>query len=67
MNIVKPFVYSVLLYGCETWTLNKYLERRLEAMDMWILEGCIEYNDRQNSKQHCFKNDWSVKRAFKSY
>ena len=32
MNIVKTFVYSVLLYGCETWTLNKDLERRLEAM-----------------------------------
>ena len=36
MNIVKTFVYSVLLYGCETWTLNKDLERRLEAMEMWV-------------------------------
>ena len=36
MNIVKTFVYSVLLYGCETWTLNKDLERRLGAMEMWV-------------------------------
>ena len=36
MNTVKTFVYSVLLYGCETWILNKDLETRLDAMEMWV-------------------------------
>ena len=27
---------STLFYGSETWTLNKQLENRLEAFEMWI-------------------------------
>jgi len=29
-------VWSVLLYGCETWTIRKNEKDRLEAMEMWI-------------------------------
>ena len=32
---VKTYVWSTLLYGCETWTVSKEMERRLEAMEMW--------------------------------
>ena len=32
---VKTFVSSTLLYGCKAWTVSKYMERRLEAMEMW--------------------------------
>ena len=30
------YVWSVALYGCETWALRKEDVRRLEAMEMWI-------------------------------
>ena len=45
MNIVKTFV---LFYGCETWTLNKYLERRLKAMEMWVIRAVyrISWTDK---------------------
>ena len=33
---VKTYIWSVLLYGCETWTVSKNLEKRLEAAEMWI-------------------------------
>ena len=32
---VKTYVWSTLLYGCETWTVSKEMEKRLEAMEMW--------------------------------
>jgi hypothetical protein len=35
-KFIKTFVWSVLLYGCETWILNKYETERLEAMEMWM-------------------------------
>ena len=35
MRIVKCYVYSTLLYGAEAWTLNKQLESRIEALEMW--------------------------------
>ena len=32
---VKTYVWSTLLYGCEAWTVNREMELRLEAMEMW--------------------------------
>lgn len=29
-------VWNVLLYGCETWTMNEQNKRKLEAMEMWM-------------------------------
>lgn len=34
-NFVKPYVWSVLLYDCEIWTINKQDKKKLEAMEMW--------------------------------
>jgi hypothetical protein len=36
IQIVKAVVWSVALYGCETWTLRKTEIQRLEAFEMWI-------------------------------
>ena len=35
-RMVKAFVWSVALYGSETWTLEKENIRRLEAFEIWI-------------------------------
>ena len=35
-RMVKAFVWSVVLYGSETWTLQKEDIRRLEAFEIWI-------------------------------
>ena len=34
--IIKTVIWSVLLYGAETWSLRKEDVRRLEAFEMWI-------------------------------
>ena len=33
MKLYKSLVLSVLLYGCETWTLNAELEKRIQAFE----------------------------------
>ena len=35
-RLVKCFVWSVALYGAETWTLRRNEQKRLEAFEMWI-------------------------------
>jgi len=35
-RIIKAVVWSVALYGAETWTLQKEEVRRLEAFEMWV-------------------------------
>ena len=35
IRVIKAYIWSTLLYGCETWTINKEMEKRLEAFEMW--------------------------------
>ena len=31
--LYKSIVFSIMLYGCETWTLTEYIERRIIAFE----------------------------------
>ena len=48
LRILKCYVYSIFTYGCESWTLSKVLEAKIEAMEMWCLRriGNIKWSDR---------------------
>ena len=35
-RLVKCFVWNVVLYGAETWTLRRNEQKRLEAFEMWV-------------------------------
>ena len=35
LRLLKCYIWSTLLYGCETWTLSKTLEKRIEAFEIW--------------------------------
>ena len=35
-RLVKCFVWSVVLYGAETWTLRRSEQKQLEAFAMWV-------------------------------
>ena len=36
LRLVNGYVCSVLLYGAETWTINKAMENRITSFEMWI-------------------------------
>ena len=33
--IVKAMVFPVVMYGCESWTVNKAEHRRIDAFKLW--------------------------------
>jgi hypothetical protein len=35
-RIIKSMVWSVMLYGAETWTLTQAEKKRIEAFEMWV-------------------------------
>jgi len=35
-RLLKCYIWSVLLYGCESWTINKNMEQKLKATEMWF-------------------------------
>ena len=34
VNLVKAMVFSVVMYGCESWTIKKAEHRRIEAFEL---------------------------------
>ena len=40
--LVKATVFSVVMYGCESWTIKKAESERIDAFDLWLLEKILE-------------------------
>ena len=35
VHLVKAMVFSVVMYGCESWTVKKAKRRRIDAFELW--------------------------------
>ena len=35
VHLVKPMVFQVVVYGCESWTIKKAERRRIDAFELW--------------------------------
>ena len=35
VRLVKAVVFPVVMYGCESWTINKAECRRIDAFELW--------------------------------
>ena len=35
VRLVKAVVFTVVLYGCESWTLKEAEHRRIDAFELW--------------------------------
>ena len=41
LRILQCYIEPVLTYGCESWTVDKDTERRLEAVEIWFLRRML--------------------------
>ena len=35
VHLVKAMVFSVVMYGCESWTIKKAERQRIDAFELW--------------------------------
>ena len=35
VHLVKPIVFPIVMYGCESWTIKKAERRRIDAFELW--------------------------------
>ena len=35
VHLVKPMVFPVVMYGCESWTIKKAEHQRINAFELW--------------------------------
>jgi hypothetical protein len=51
-KLVKCYIWSVVLYGAETWTLRKVDQKYLESFEMWCWRRMeISWTDRLRNKE----------------
>ncbi|GFO00735.1 craniofacial development protein 2 [Plakobranchus ocellatus] len=48
IRIIKTYVWSVLLYGSECWTINNEIERKLEAVEMRFIRRTMRISWTEN-------------------
>ena len=41
VHLVKAMVFSVVMYGCESWTVKKAEHRRIDAFELWCLRRLL--------------------------
>ena len=35
VHLVKAMIFPVVMYGCESWTINKTEHQRIDAFELW--------------------------------
>ena len=36
VHLVKAMVFPVVMYGCESWTIKKAEDQRIDAFELWF-------------------------------
>ena len=42
VHLVKAMVFTVVMYGYESWTIKKAECQRIDAFELWVLEKTLE-------------------------
>src|SRR5207247_1426992 len=50
MKILNCYVFSVLHYGCESWTWNKAMRKKVNAFELWCYRMAMEISWRDEVK-----------------
>ena len=75
LRILNCYVFSVLNYGCESWTWNKAMQKKIDAFEFWCYRRMlkISYVDRVTNNEvlkrmhtelHFRKDMWKRKMEF---
>ena len=48
VHLVKAMVFSVVMYGCESWTVKKAEHRRMDAFELWF--GEVPWTARRSNQ-----------------
>ena len=41
VHLVKAMVFPVIMYGCESWTINKTEHGKIDAFELWCWRRCL--------------------------
>ena len=59
VRLVKAIVFPVVLYGCESWTINKAKCRRIDAFELWCWRSLVGVPWTAKRSNHSFLKEIS--------
>jgi len=53
LKILNSYVFSIVSYGCESWTWNKKMRQKVDVLELWCYRRLlkISYRDRITNKE----------------
>ena len=45
VHLVKPMVFPVIIYGCESWTIKKAEHLKIDAFELWCWRRLLRVLD----------------------
>ena len=57
-EIVKAMIFPVVMYRCESWTIKKAEQKRIDALEVWLKKtlesplGCKEIKPVNPKRNH---------------
>ena len=42
LRLIKCYLRSIMLYGCETWTIREAMKKQLEVTEIWFLQRMMK-------------------------
>ena len=49
VHLVKPMVFPVVMYGCESWTVKKAEHQKTDAFELWCWRRLLESDKSEES------------------
>ena len=49
LRVLKCYIWSTLLYGCETWTISGDMIKKLEALDTWFNRSMLRISWKEKA------------------
>ena len=62
-RVLKAYVWSVLLYGCECWTITEELKKKLEAAEMWFIRKMLRVSWTEKKTNEAVLEEAGIKRS----
>ena len=52
VGLVKAMIFTVVMYGCESWTIKKVEHRRIDAFELWCWRRLLRvpWNARRSNQ-----------------
>ena len=63
LRVFKTYVWSILLYGCETWTITAETKKNLEAAEMWFYRRMLRISWKEKRTNESILEETNQERS----